>query len=94
MALKTTVEAMKHLLHEISHDLEKSGRGNKAASQRVRTRTIKFAKVAKTFRKESIAEGNKGAKKKPAAKKKTPAKKTAPKHPAAKKSAKKAARRR
>ena len=70
MALKTTIESLKHLLHQISHDLEKSGRGNKAAAQRVRTGTIKFAKVAKTYRKESISEGSKAGKKKPAAKKK------------------------
>lgn len=91
MALKTTVEHMKKLLHEISHDLEKSGRGNKAASQRVRTRTIKFAKVAKDFRKESIAEGRKGgAKKKPAAAKKA---KAAPKKKAAAKKSTKSKRR-
>lgn len=73
MALKTTVEHMKKLLHEIVHDLEKSGRGNKAASQRVRTRTIKFAKVAKDFRKESIAEGRKAVRKTKAAVKKVKA---------------------
>ncbi|MBS0628593.1 MAG: histone [Verrucomicrobia bacterium] len=85
MALKTTVEHLKKLLHEIAHDLEKSARGNKAASQRVRTRTIKFAKIAKEYRKESIAEGKKGGgKKKPAAKKA----KAAPKKKAAKKAAK------
>lgn len=85
---------MKKLLHEIVHDLEKSGRGNKAASQRVRTRTIKFAKIAKDYRKESIAEGRKGgAKKKPAAAKKAKAKVAPKKKVAAKKSAKKTSRR-
>lgn len=100
MALKTTVEKLKGLLNEISHDLEKSARGNKAAAQRVRTNTIKFAKVAKEYRKESIAEGRKGGgkttskrkkttKKKAATKKKAPAKKktAARKKPAAKKTA-------
>lgn len=86
MALKTTIESLKHLLHQISHDLEKSGRGNKAAAQRVRTGTIKFAKVAKTYRKESIAEASKMGKKKPAAKKKA-AHKAAPKRKAAHKKA-------
>ncbi len=76
---------MKKLLHEIAHDLEKSFKGNKAAAQRVRTRTIKFAKIAKEYRKESIAEGRKGgAKKKPAAKKA----KAAPKKKVAAKKAK------
>lgn len=91
MALKTTVEHMKKLLQEISHDLEKSGRGNKAASQRVRTRTIRFAKIAKDFRKESIVEGRKaGGKKKPAAAKKA---KAAPKRKAAAKKSTKSKRR-
>ena len=63
MALNTTIETMKSLLLEISHDLEKGVRGNRAAAQRVRTNTIKFAKVAKEYRKESIAEGRKGTKK-------------------------------
>ena len=64
MTLSKTVDHMKRLLLEISHDLEKSARGNKAASQRVRTNTIKFAKVAKMYRKESVAAGRKGGKKK------------------------------
>ncbi|MDN3506948.1 MAG: histone [Simkaniaceae bacterium] len=80
MALKTTVEHMKQMLLEISHDLEKAGRGNRAAAQRVRTNTIKFAKIAKQYRKESVAEGRKGAKKK-----KTTKKKAAPKRKVVKK---------
>ena len=71
MALKTTVEHLRKLLHEISHDLEKAGRGNRAAAQRVRTCTIKFAKTAKCYRKESISEGRKGGKRKKTAKKGT-----------------------
>ncbi len=85
MALKTTIEHLKKLLHEISHDLEKAGRGNKAAAQRVRTNTIKFAKTAKAYRKESIKEGRSGGKKKPA---KAAVKKTAAKRKPAKKAAK------
>lgn len=83
MALKSTVEQMKKLIHEIAHDLEKSIKGNKAAAQRARTRTIKFAKVAKEFRKESIAEFKKIVKKKAGGAKK--AKAAAPKKKAAKK---------
>jgi hypothetical protein len=79
MALKTTVEHLKKLLLEISHDLEKAGRGNKAAAQRVRTHTIKFAKVAKQYRKESISEGRKGGKKKTTKTKTVTRKKTAKK---------------
>lgn len=81
MALKQTVNEMNQLLAEITQDLQKAEGGNKAASQRVRTGTINLEKVAKKYRKESIAEEKKTkgtAKKaaKPAAKK--PAAKAAP----------------
>jgi len=56
MALKNTVHEMNKLLNAITHDLGKAEHGNKAASQRVRTGTIRLEKVAKMFRKESIAE--------------------------------------
>ncbi len=71
MALNNTVTQMKGLLAEITHDLEKSDRGNKAASQRVRTGTIKLEKVAKLYRKESVKfdKQNKGRKKAAAPKK-------------------------
>lgn len=81
MALGKTIADMKSLLCEIASDLEKSCNGNKAASQRVRTGTIKLEKTAKLYRKESIhAEKGASARKsvrketkkaKPAAKKKT-----------------------
>lgn len=93
MALKTTVERLKKLLHEISHDLDKAARGNKAAAQRVRTNTIKFAKTAKDYRKESIKEGKKGGGKKKAASKKKTAKRKPAKKAAKRKPAKKAAKR-
>lgn len=54
MALKDTIKNMKHLLVNIIEDLEKADGGNKAASQRVRTGTVKLEKVAKLYRKESI----------------------------------------
>ncbi len=65
MALKDTFKHMKDLLSNICLDLEKSENGNKAASQRVRTGTVKLEKVAKMFRKESISseKKNKGQKK-------------------------------
>lgn len=80
MSLKDTFKHMKELLCNITADLEKSENGNKAASQRVRTGTVRLEKVAKLFRKESISseKKNKGQKKPtstkaPAAKAKTAA---------------------
>ncbi len=83
MALNDTVKRMRELLAGISVDLEKAVGGNKAASQRVRTSTIRLEKIAKTFRKESIASEKSGGMKKQS-QKKAPAKAKAAK-PAAKK---------
>ena len=55
MVLKTTVDTMKKQIEEICRSLDKAMRGNKAASQRVRTTTLKFAKLSKLYRKESVA---------------------------------------
>ena len=54
MALKETINHLGSLLCNITNDLQKAAHGNKAASQRVRTGTVKLEKVAKLFRKESI----------------------------------------
>lgn len=56
---------MKDLLLCIAHDLDKADGGNKAASQRVRTGTVKLEKIAKMYRKESIKteRSTKGSKK-------------------------------
>ncbi|MBS0603404.1 MAG: histone [Verrucomicrobia bacterium] len=62
MALKDTINQVRQLLIELSHDLEKAAEGNRAAAQRVRTGSIKFAKVSKLFRKESV-DAEKGTKK-------------------------------
>ena len=59
MALKETVNTLKSILSEIGYDLEKANGGNKAASQRVRTASIRFEKVAKVYRKESVASEKK-----------------------------------
>lgn len=82
MALSSTVKKMRTLLAAITVDLEKAEK-NKAAAQRVRKHTLAFAKIAKEFRKESVAAGKKGAttkkaapKRKAVAKKKAPARKT------------------
>ena len=82
MALKDTTNQLNELLENVQKDLEKGSRGNKAASQRVRTGTVKLEKLAKLYRKQSILSEKKGnkvtvAKKKPVAKK--PAKKAAKK---------------
>ncbi len=54
MLLKDTINLMRHQLFELSKNLEKAARGNQAAAQRVRTGSVKFAKTAKVFRKESL----------------------------------------
>jgi hypothetical protein len=70
MALKDTTKHLKDLLNNIVHDLEKADGGNKAASQRVRTGTVKLEKIAKLYRKESIkSEKTTKGTKRPAAKK-------------------------
>ena|ERR1700722_998074 len=59
MALNHTISSLKDLLSKITHDLSKAEIGNKAASQRVRTNSVKLEKIAKNYRKESItAEKN------------------------------------
>lgn len=92
MAIKDTYKHLKDLLVAITHDLDKAEGGNKAASQRVRTGTVKLEKVAKLYRKESIkSEKQTKGTKKPA---KKAAHKAAPKkaaHKAAPKAAPKAA---
>jgi len=55
MALKDTINTMKKIISCIGEDLDKSCNGNRAAAQRARTNSIKFAKCAKIYRKESIA---------------------------------------
>ncbi len=76
MALKETVNKLKMQLGEICRDLEKAASGNKAASQRVRTTSIKFEKTAKLYRKESVAAEKKGGKAPSKSKAKSGGKKT------------------
>ena len=85
MALKDNVKHLRDLLSQISHDLEKADKGNKAASQRVRTGTVRLEKIAKSYRKESI-RNEKTATKSP----RKAAKKAAPKAKAHKATAHKA----
>ncbi len=84
MALKDTTTQLNELLDCVQKDLEKGTRGNKAATQRVRVATIELAKLAKVYRKESIAS----EKRKRSASKRKPAKKVAAKKAPARKKAK------
>lgn len=71
MMLKETMHLMREYLIGMQRDLEKAGKGNRTAAQRVRTRSVQFAKIAKMYRKESVAvekggrkKGRKGGRKK------------------------------
>lgn len=77
MSLKVTERKVRELLEEMLIDLTKAENGNKAAAQRVRTKSIAFAKIAKEYRKFSINAERK------VPKKSTSAKKSAKKAPAA-----------
>ncbi len=61
--LQETVDAMQEMLHGLMRDLGKACRGNKTAAQRVRANTVKFAKLSKVYRKESLS-AERGTKKK------------------------------
>lgn len=80
MEFNNICKRMRDLLTHITQDLSKAEGGNKAASQRVRTGTVKLEKIAKGYRKESVLEEkrNKGSKKSAKKTAKT-AKKVAPK---------------
>jgi hypothetical protein len=65
MSLKATEKVVRELLEEMLDDLAKAEKGNKTAAQRVRTKSITFAKVAKEYRKLSLGTEKK---KKPAKK--------------------------
>lgn len=55
MALNETLVQLNFLLTKVVADLSKVHRGNKSAAQRVRVGTIDLEKIAKKFRKESVA---------------------------------------
>ena len=63
MGLKETTNLMRQHLSDLCHDLEKAAEGNRAAAQRVRTGSIKFSKIAKIYRKETIDVERAGTKK-------------------------------
>lgn len=64
MALNETMTKLEHILHGVTKDLSKVGRGNRAAAQRVRVGTLRLEKIGKLFRKESIAAEKTGKLKK------------------------------
>lgn len=70
MGLNETTKHMREFLAALSVDLEKAAGGNKAAAQRVRTGTIRLEKLAKMYRKESIAAEKSGTGPKRASQKK------------------------
>jgi len=57
MGLEKTVKELKRYLSDMDEDLDKTLKGNKTAAQRVRTKSIEFAKLAKQFRSESLNLG-------------------------------------
>ena len=63
MGVKDTTNVMREHLINLCHDLEKAAEGNRAAAQRVRTESIKFAKTAKIYRQETIDAEKVGTKK-------------------------------
>jgi hypothetical protein len=88
MALKETVNELQALLDCVTKDLEKGVKGNKAAAQRVRTGTVKLEKIAKLYRKQSVAFEKTSKSKKVAAPKAVVAKKKAAPKKAPKRKAK------
>lgn len=60
MSLKDTMNHLNHLLTTLTKDLGKVYRGNRTAAQRVRVGTIRLERLAKTFRKESVAAEKSG----------------------------------
>lgn len=70
MAFLQTTEELTLLLQAILKDVPKVLKGNKTAAQRIRTKTVKIAKVSKVWRKESLDLEKKKAKPKKKEKKK------------------------
>ncbi len=64
MSFLETTEELVELLQSILEDVPKMLKGNKTAAQRIRTKTIKIAKVSKVWRKESLDQERKKVKSK------------------------------
>jgi len=80
MSLRETMNQMNHLLAAVTKDLMKVSNGNKLAAQRVRTGTVKLEKIAKVFRKESVAAEKSGQLKRKAKSRKKAVKKSRKRH--------------
>lgn len=63
MAFQKTTETLVELCEAVLHDIPKALKGNKSAGQRIRTGTIKIAKISKVWRKESLEQEQKQVKK-------------------------------
>lgn len=48
------IQEMAQLLRDMTRDLEKFNRGFDVAGQRLRVNTVKFGKISKRFREESV----------------------------------------
>ena len=75
MALTETMQQLNVLLTKVVMDLGKVHKGNKSAAQRVRVGTIDLEKIARRFRKESVAAEKNGKLKQKSAYKKAKRKK-------------------
>lgn len=64
MAFMDTLRDLNGLFFSLSKDLTKVEKGNKSAAQRIRVGTIQLERVARQFRKESIAVERKSLKQK------------------------------
>ncbi len=60
MAIGDTLSLLQKIVSKMVDDISKVYKGNKSAAQRVRVNTIDLEKVAKKFRKESVAAEKKG----------------------------------
>lgn len=59
MSFLQTTEELVELLQTILEDVPKMLKGNKTAAQRIRTKTVKIAKISKVWRKESLDQERK-----------------------------------
>ena len=59
MSFLQTTEELTQLLETVLEDVPKMMKGNKTAAQRIRTKTVRIAKVAKLWRQESLDQEKK-----------------------------------
>lgn len=71
MSLAAATQDLEDIINDILKDIPKFQKGNKTAAQRVRTATIRLAKLSKEWRRLSLASEKKPVKAKRSSKKKT-----------------------